>query len=294
MIASMTAFARFESEAWIWELRSLNHRYLDLSFNVPSYVHVLEPELRLRAKEFLNRGRIEATIYHVGSDSLADSTIDMDELRSLLANAQQVHEAVNQFNGGVQASKSAERDLDVFEALRWPGVVKQELALSDAARQAICDAFSQALEMLVANRQVEGKSLQKRFENRIESIKATLKDITSHSLSQAEYIRDKLTQRIQKFEKNIDPSRIAQEVVLLAQRADIHEEVDRLNVHIEEFEGCMQRTSPQGRRLGFIVQEMARESNTLAAKLTPPDAVNLTVELKVLIDQIREQVQNIE
>lgn len=294
MVASMTAFARFETSSWTWEIRSLNHRFLDLAFNLPAAVHALEPDLRTKAKEVLNRGHVEATLVRATSSAQAVSAIDVQELQSLLSSAQQAQEVMQQFNGGIGVASQSDRGLDLFEVLRWPGVLKEERALSVELRDEIHESFAKALAVLVESRKVEGESLRKLFTNRLALINENLAELTVHAESQVEFIREKLAQRIEKLGPNAEPRRVAQEIALLAQRADVHEEIDRLNVHIDEFENCLRRDSSHGRRLGFIVQEMARESNTLAAKLAPPDAVTLTVDLKVLIDQIREQVQNIE
>lgn len=294
MLASMTAFARVETAIWVWEVRSVNHRFLDLNFNMPSAAQALEPDLRAHAKDVLNRGRIEASLSGRPTGSEAESTIDAQKLRSLLVNARYAQIVIQEFTENEDASKKPSHPLDVLDVMRWPGVLKDQIDVSPDMHEDICGSFAEALESLIASRKVEGESLSNLLQTRLTSIRKILARLESSAQLQSEYIREKLNQRLEKLGVHVEQNKLAQEVALLAQRADVHEEIDRLNVHISEFESCMLRDEPQGRRLGFIVQEMARESNTLAAKLAPPDSVNLTVDLKVLVDQLREQVQNVE
>ena len=294
MVTSMTAFARTETTTWVWEIRSVNHRFLDLSFSLPSAAQVLEPDLRAHAKDVLSRGRVEASLSSVLPSTEAKPTIDAQTLRALLVNARFAQKVITEFQTSDEASHERSNPLDILDVMRWPGVVKDQVDLSAAMHHEIHESFDQALAMLVNGRNVEGESLGRLFRTRLASINEILTELESISRVQIELIREKLDQRLEKLGVNVEPNRVAQEVALLAQRADVDEEIDRLKLHIAEFEGCMLRDEPQGRRLGFIVQEMGRESNTLAAKLAPPEAVNLTVDLKVLIDQMREQVQNVE
>ena len=294
MIASMTAFACAKTSIWSWEVRSVNHRFLDLSFNLPSTAQVLEPELRAHAKSVLNRGRVEASLTGSSTNSEAAPAIDPEKLRLLLSNARDAQGVMQDFSATEEVTSVPNHQLDVLDVLRWPGVLKDQFEVSPDMHKDIHESFVLALKSLVENRNLEGESLSRLFQSRLASIREILGQLESVAQLQIEFIREKLDQRLQKLATNVEPNRLAQEVALLAQRADVREELDRLNVHISEFDVCMGRDEPQGRRLGFLVQEMARESNTLAAKLAPPDAVNLTVDLKVLVDQMREQVQNVE
>lgn len=290
----MTAFARTKTSIWTWEVRSVNHRFLDLSFNLPSTAHVLEPELQGYAKSVLNRGRVEASLSGSPTNSEATPTIDPEKIRSLLINARYAQVVMAELISSEETTNQPGHRLDVLDILRWPGVLKDQFEVAPDMHKDILDSFARALDSLIENRNVEGESLCRLLQTRLESIRKILRRLESTAQLQIEFIRQKLDQRIEKLGANVEPSRLAQEVALLAQRADVREEIDRLNVHISEFDTCMSRDEPQGRRLGFLVQEMARESNTLAAKLAPPEAVNLTVDLKVLVDQMREQVQNVE
>ena len=294
MIASMTAFACAKTSIWTWEVRSVNHRFLDLSFNLPSTAQILEPELRAHAKNVLNRGRVEASLSGSSTNSEATPAIDPAKLRSLLINARDAQGVMRDFSATQEASSEPNDRLDVLDVLRWPGVLRDQFEVSPDMHKDIHDSFVIVLKSLIENRNVEGESLNRLFQARLASIREILLQLESMAQLQIEFIRQKLEQRLEKLGANVEPNRLAQEIALLAQRADVREELDRLNVHISEFDICMSRDEPQGRRLGFLVQEMARESNTLAAKLAPPEAVNLTVDLKVLVDQMREQVQNVE
>ena len=290
MVSSMTAFARSETATWVWEVRSVNHRFLDLSFNLPSSAQALEPDLRAHAKDVLNRGRVEASLSSVLANSETTPSIDAQKLRSLLVNARFVEKVVSEFQNSEVSTNGPNEQLDVLDVMRWPGVLRDQVDVSPDMHAEICESFAQALEKLIEGRKVEGESLKSLLQSRLASIKEILRQLESMAGLQIEFIREKLDQRLKKLGTDVEPNRVAQEVALLAQRADVHEEIDRLNVHISEFENCLCRDEPQGRRLGFLVQEMARESNTLAAKLAPPNAVNLTVDVKVLVDQMREQV----
>lgn len=298
MISSMTAFAHVESGHWVWEVRSVNHRYLDISLSLPSAVQMLEPELLKVAKSRINRGRIEASLAlnRIDADSVA--SINRAELQSLYKNIQEVLNLRRQGgDAGTHATSQSitqVENLDVFEILRWPGVLQQSPIVPDAVHEDVERVFDEALTQLIQIRVGEGRALRTLFDERLSQIEAILLDIANQSDIQVQFVRDRLNQRIEKLGVNVDPARLAQEVALLAQKADVSEEIDRLEVHIREFKACMNREEPHGRRLGFLVQEMARESNTLGSKLAAPDAVNLAVNLKVLIDQIREQVQNVE
>ena len=294
MIASMTAFARAKTSIWTWEVRSVNHRYLDLIFNLPSSAQVLEPDLRAQIKSVLNRGRIEVTLTGAPTISEATSAINSEKLRSLLASAQHARDVMKEFSADDEANNESSQKIDVLDVMRWPGVVIDQVEVSPDMHKDICESFTLALEALIRNRKNEGESLSRLFQTRLASIRDILGQLEAMAGLQIDFIRQRLEQRLEKLAANVEPTRIAQEVALLAQRADVHEEIDRLNVHIGEFESWLGSDEAQGRRLGFLVQEMARESNTLAAKLAPPEAVNLTVDLKVLVDQMREQVQNVE
>ena len=291
MVASMTAFARHETKRWIWEIRSVNHRFLDVSIHLPTALQVLEPTLLSQTRERLNRGRVEATLRASDAEALMPSEVNEFEVKKLLTNLKTIHKKATEVELGHLSVKD---EIDPLEVLRWPGVLIQQPTIESKIEQEVLTDFDAALTQLIEAREVEGRSLHSIFAKRIQSIYEVLSDIDDFAAEQLEYAQTKITQRVQKLAVEADPGRVATEIALLAQRADVSEELDRLRTHISEFETCLNQSDPHGRRLGFLVQEMGRESNTLAAKLLPPESINLSVNLKVLIDQIREQVQNVE
>lgn len=292
MIASMTAFARIASDDWVWEVKSVNHRNLDLSFTLPAGLQNIEPDLRNLVKTHLNRGRIEGTLSQNHRDRHGDG-LNKKVVERILNNIIEIRNIAHSSTRSIQEREFLER-VDFIDILKVPGVLESSQIITDQSRNDICSVFETTLLNLIELRSVEGTSLAHLFRQRLSGIREILTKLDLVSASQISHIQEKLDQRIEKLAVEADPTRIAQEVALLAQRADVSEEIDRLRVHLTEFENCLNNDGPQGRRLGFIVQEMGRESNTLAAKLVPPDALTLSVDLKVLVDQIREQVQNVE
>lgn len=289
MIASMTAFAEVETEDWIWEVRTVNHRFLDMSFKLPDRMLKLEREFREIAKTKLHRGKMDASLRFVGTR--ADSQVEVnDELLAQLLHAVATAEKRSVANGIGESRFS----VNVVDVLKWPGVLNAVSDTSEEMESAVLTGFGEALNKIQEVRLNEGKALSELFKDRLNAINQILSDIQLHSLAQSEYVRRRLIERIERFQIEIDDGRIAQEVAISAQKADIGEECDRLRVHIEEFEKCLESPGSLGRHMGFLVQEMAREANTLAAKTVLQECINTSVELKVLIDQIREQVQNVE
>ena len=289
MVASMTAFAEFEKADWVWEVRTVNHRFLDLSFKLPDHMLRLERELREIARSKLHRGKMDASLRHVGSKP--DQQLEVNE--ELLAQILQAVSSAQQhsISSSIDDSKFSVSILDV---LKWPGVLNTVANTSDETESAVLVGFEEALNRIHQVRENEGRALDELFKDRLDAINQILGDIQVHSSDQCEHIRRKLIERIERFNVDVDDSRIAQEVAISAQKADVGEECDRLRVHIDEFERCLKSPGPLGRHMGFLVQEMAREANTLAAKTVLQECINTSVELKVLIDQIREQVQNVE
>ena len=292
MVSSMTAFAQFETQNWLWELRSVNHRFLDLTFNLPTTFQALEQELRSAARGLITRGRVDANLSHSSLTIASNSAVNEAELSRLISNAQLVQRLAE--NRNEQLRHVSDEPLRLIDILQWPGVLNTAQPITSDLREEVCNGFVSALKSLVDSRQREGTSLKQIFQSRLNTIREILNQLSVYSDRQVLHVNDKLLGKLKKLPLEVHSDRIAQEVAILAQRADINEEIDRLNVHVSEFEKCMAEKSSSGRRLGFIVQEMAREANTLAAKLVVPEAITLSVDLKVLTDQIREQAQNVE
>ena len=294
MIASMTAFARLETSDWIWEIKSVNHRNLDLSFTLPSRLTFIEPDLRNIANNMISRGRID-TILIKNHSSEETKGINQETTENILSNIVELREFV--YSTVRRRSFSGIKWLDRLNYLDFlliPGVLNSSQVITNDSQRDLATTFEATLLKLIDRRNVEGEALATLFQQRLTDIGEILNKLEIAAASQLSHIQTKLNQRIEKLGVEVDPTRLAQEVALLAQRADVSEEIDRLRVHLSEFENCLINKGPHGRRLGFIVQEMGRESNTLAAKLVPPEALTHSVDLKVLVDQIREQVQNIE
>lgn len=286
MVVSMTAFARREHRAFIWELRSVNHRSFDTSFRLPTQYRGMEHELAKRAAEEIRRGRLDATL----------RMTELDSANSLSINSERLTEVSNLF---AQARKSLDSvvsgdiQVHVVDILKWAGVVEET---NDANRldEAILETYDESLNDLVAMREREGRGLATIVETHLDDLDRLVVEIAQIADGQPSLVRDRIEKRIADLDLTVESSRLAQEIAVLAQRADVTEEIDRLNLHLSESRSCLRGPGPHGRRLDFLVQELAREANTLASKLISLEASSRTVDLKILVDQIREQAHNIE
>lgn len=283
MVASMTAFARATHGNLIWEIKSVNHRNLEVRFRLPDAYGHLEPDCLERVRARLNRGRVDCSLQIERDPQESVRSINLEVLDSLRDDLFFVKQRI-----------SATGDISPTDILKWPGVIDENRTIDEVAVEDMLKAFESALEQLVAARLNEGENVRKIFTERLELIDIQLSSIESSAKTQSQYVRDKLNERIQKFDIQVDQDRLATEVAMLAQRADVDEELERLRLHLSEFKQCLEGSGPHGRRLTFLVQEIGREANTLGAKVVVPECLNLTVDLKVTIDQIREHVQNIE
>lgn len=279
----MTAFARATEGNLVWEIKSVNHRNLEVRFRLPEAYSHLEPDCLERVRDRLNRGRVDCTLQIERDPQESVRTINLDVLDSLRDDLFFVKQRI-----------SATGDISPTDILKWPGVIDENRAIDEVAAEDTLKAFDSALEQIVAARLNEGEKVKKLFAERLELIDAQLSRIESSAKTQSQFVREKLNERIQKFDIHIDQDRLATEVAMLAQRADVDEELERLRLHLSEFKQCLEASGPHGRRLTFLVQEIGREANTLATKVIVPECLKLTVDLKVTIDQIREHVQNIE
>jgi uncharacterized protein (TIGR00255 family) len=288
MIASMTGFARLERSGpygtLVCEIRSVNHRFLDATLRLPDSCRTLEPELRQALARELKRGKIDCTLQQRSPPSGASSLdIDHAALERLLSRLRELGTAVAQ---PVQ--------IDLFELLRWPGVLREQDADAELLHEAARGLFAQSLAELCKARSREGERLAALIEQRC----ATLLEIiaaTRSRLPEAQArIRQRFTERLQELTQQVDQERVEQEIVLMLQRFDIAEELDRLSGHIHETRRTLAGGEPAGRRLDFLMQEFNREANTLSSKSQDLETTRTAVEMKVLIEQMREQVQNIE
>jgi uncharacterized protein (TIGR00255 family) len=276
MTHSMTAFSRQQvSSDWgsiTWEIRSVNHRYLETSVRLPDSFRGLENAVRETLRKKLNRGKVECQLrYQFVEHQQSEINLDTDLVRKLI----RVNAELEQITGYSQHITSN-------ELLKWPGVLKEEkFDTADIETQALA-AFNQALDDHIASRAREGEAMKGFIQQRLDSIAEIVVSI-----------RAKLPQ-ILALQRQMEPTRLEQEVALLAQKADVDEELDRLDAHLIEVKRVLDTQGQKGRRLDFLMQELNREANTLSSKSIVIETTLDAVELKVLIEQMREQIQNIE
>ncbi|MBB5211663.1 YicC/YloC family endoribonuclease [Microbulbifer hydrolyticus] len=284
-VRSMTAFGRAEvnysTGTAVWEMRSVNHRYLEPHFRLPEAARALESKLRETLRKNLSRGKVEMTLnLKASSGEVAGIEINQALVNELVKAAQQV------------ATES--QPLNPLEVLKWPGVIAEPETDAEEQASAILDGFKQALKQVVENREREGAELAGFIEARLAGINEQVTTVRALLPQILQNQREKLKTRLEELLEEIDKDRIEQEIALLAQKADVDEELDRLDAHITETRRVLKNGGPIGRRLDFLMQEFNREANTLSSKAVVTDTTQAAVELKVLIEQMREQVQNIE
>ena len=287
MPSSMTAFARQTMESdWgtaAWEIRSVNHRYLETNFRIPDTVRDMEMELRDLARKHLQRGKVDCSLQLNIAQGSGTITIN-DELVTQCIDACEL--VATQMSGPAQISP-----LDI---LRWPGALKEAEVDRDTLKDALTNLFEDTLKQLAEGRVREGEKLQVLIEQRLEAISEEVSKVRLQLPQLLAAQKQKITDRLQEVSESLDSDRLEQELVFLAQKADVDEELDRLDTHLTEIHRVLKRKEPIGRRLDFLMQELNREANTLASKSIASDTTQSSVELKVLIEQMREQIQNIE
>ena len=287
MIASMTGFARRELAGTFGtltcELRSVNHRYLDPGFRLPEELRPLESDLRQLLTKNLKRGKVDCTMHLRGSQA------GERELRVDAAALERVAGAVRQVLVALPKA-----DVDAVEVLRWPGVIETGTQDSEALLGAGRSLFQQTLDDLGAMRLREGKRLGELIEQRCAGLGALVVQVRGRLPEIQARARTRLNERVAELLAAVDRDRIEQELVMQLQRLDVAEELDRLTGHIEETRRVMGGGEAAGRRLDFLMQELNREANTLASKSQDLDTTRITVDMKVLVEQMREQVQNVE
>jgi uncharacterized protein (TIGR00255 family) len=287
MIHSMTAFARvdvpYDSGSLQWEIRSVNHRYLELQFRLPDTYRDLEFPLRDAVRAKLKRGKVDCSLRVSAAVGPPHLEINRPLLLHLLATIEQLR------RDAPEAAHS-----DPLELLRWPGVLVEPTQNIDAAKAAVTSAFGQALDTLEAHRRREGALLAGLITTKLDEIGQIADGLRAVVANLAGTQRERLRGRIQEMSLAVDPERFEQELVLLLQRSDITEELDRLGVHVTEARKSLARSGPHGRHLDFLSQELNREANTIASKSIVAETAQRAIDLKVIIEQIREQVQNIE
>jgi uncharacterized protein (TIGR00255 family) len=284
----MTAFSRYEAQGDLgslsWEVRSVNHRYLEMSFRLEESFRPLEMTMRKLVSERLSRGKVELALRYKAPEQNEQSV----ELNTDIAQG-----VIDSYEVLAKLSNSP-APLDLMKVMQWPGVIQSEGLDQDALRAWIIESLSAALDDLTEMREREGASLEQMILQRCEQIDDIAVDVRTRMPEIIKAHHQKLTDRVAEMSASVDPERLEQELVLMAQKSDVAEEVDRLQSHVKEVQHVLSRNEPIGRRLDFLMQELNREANTLGSKSIDTDTTRYSVELKVLIEQMREQIQNIE
>ena len=288
MLHSMTAYGHaktdIETGECVCEIRSVNHRYLDVSIRMDDSLRSIEALIRERIAAKLSRGKVEIALKY-NHTALAGAT--------LAVNDDLLHELITLCNDkSAQCSQYA--SIDMVRLMHWPGVVSQSQPMDQQSIDRILSVFDDALEDLVATRVREGEQIRCALAERgrqLQSIVAALRELRPKVVSRQ---REKLVSKLQQLSAEADPGRLEQEMVFTAQRLDIDEELDRLDAHLQEMSKVFKRREAVGKRLDFLMQEFNREANTVASKANDAATTAESVNMKVLIEQMREQVQNVE
>lgn len=287
MIRSMTAYARHELQgSWgsaSWELRSVNQRYLETYLRLPEQFRSLEPVIRERIRARLTRGKVECNL-RFELDPSAPTGLILNENLAL-----QLIQAANWVK-----EQSKEGAINPLDLLRWPGVMSAKEQNLDAISATLMAALETTLDDFISAREREGASLKILIEQRLEGVSAQIVKVRAQMPEILQWQRERLLIKLEETQIQLENNRLEQELVLLAQRIDVAEELDRLEAHVKEIYSIMKNPAAVGRRLDFMMQELNRESNTLGAKSINAAVTNSAIELKVLIEQMREQIQNIE
>ncbi|QMT59676.1 MULTISPECIES: YicC/YloC family endoribonuclease [unclassified Legionella] len=288
MLQSMTAFSRVQKQIeeghFCWEIKSVNHRYLDVSFRLPESFRFIEPQLRHVLRDVINRGKLECQLKYQDTSS---------NNQSMLINTGMVNALVN-LSEKLSASHHLPNDLSISRVLSWPGVVQASVPDADILGEHALSLFKSAIEQLKQMRVTEGSALKAHIEGRLSELGQEVKRARSIVLTQTEQVKDKLLTRLHSVKLEVQESRVEQEIALILARLDVSEELDRLQTHLDEVSRTLNCDKIAGRRLDFLMQELNREANTLSSKSDSGELTKSAVEMKVLIEQMREQIQNIE
>ncbi len=284
----MTGYAARNAElgraSFSVELKSVNSRFLDLAFRLPEELRSLEPTLRERITARVQRGKVECRMSLAAVAGVAPRIAVNEGLLAALAQASRV----------VQAAMPEARALSVGELLHWPGVLSEDPSAAEVLRQGVLGAFEQALEEFASSRAREGEKLKGVIAERVASMKAILERVKPMLPEAIAAYQEKLAARLREVLSTADEDRIRQEIALFGIKIDVAEELSRLEVHLDEVRRVLAAGGASGRRLDFLMQELNREANTLGSKSVSREVSDAVVELKLLIEQMREQVQNLE
>ncbi|MDH3585797.1 MAG: YicC family protein [Gammaproteobacteria bacterium] len=288
MLHSMTGFARESAEVQIgaltWEIRAVNHRYLDVQFKLPDEMRAHEQAFRQAVTSNLNRGKVECSLHFRRA---------FDRQAELQINTGLV-ELIGKRIKEMSAALPATGAVNPFDVLRWPGVVEQAEIEAEPLFEAALPLLEKALVAICSMRASEGSRIAEMLESRCTDIVSLSESVRARMPEVLEAARTRQRERIEKLNVEADPARLETELALIAQKLDVDEELDRLDSHLVEIRDIVARDEPVGRRLDFLMQELNREANTLASKSNDTETTRASVELKVLIEQMREQIQNVE
>ena len=288
MIRSMTGFARRErQEPWgtlVCELRTVNHRYLEISLRLPDDLKALDNDIRQTITAALRRGKIDANLYlKSASGSTQSLEIDTAVLDTLVARLEEVR-------GRVPSSA----EVNPVDLLRWPGVIREANVDNKPVLAAALDVLKEALRELNDTRYREGQRIRELLLNRCTTMRTQVQNVRERLPEISQRLRERIVERISQLGVTPDPERLEQELVLYAHKMDVDEEMDRLTGHLDEVTSVLDSSEPAGRRLDFLMQELNREANTLSSKSQDVETTRAAVDMKVMIEQMREQIQNVE
>ncbi len=267
----------------VWEIRSVNQRFLETYFRLPEQFRGIEPVLRERFRKQLNRGKVECNLrFNANAANKSELTLNEKLALQLLQHANWINE------------QTLNSQINPFEVMRWPGVMETEESDMSVIQSELLAGFDIALKDFINARASEGENLTVMIEQRLDAITLEAEKVQTQMPEIIEWQRNRIIEKFTDAKIDLDSGRVEQELVLLAQKMDVAEELDRLNSHVSETKKILKKGGAQGRRLDFMMQEFNREANTLGSKSINTDVTASAVELKVLIEQMREQIANIE
>lgn len=284
----MTAFARQEQQTeqgdLTWEIRSVNYRYLETSLRLEERFRPLEMKIKKLFSAKLGRGKIDASLrYKMAEHQQSSLHLDQDLAKSVIKHCDDL---------ALLSTRPA--PVDMLTVMQWPGVLQAENIDQEALNKIVMSLLNSAIDELIVTRETEGATLQEMIEQRCDEINTIAIDVRQRMPEILEQQHNRLVARVAELQIKLDPERLEQEMALLAQKSDVAEELDRLQSHVVEVKNILQCNEPTGRRLDFFMQELNREANTLGSKSINTETTRHSVDLKVLIEQMREQIQNIE
>ena len=286
-ISSMTAFARNVSRGdWgelIWEIKSVNHRYLDCSFYLPDHFRRFESDLRNKIKRKIQRGHVECRLWYKSGASAVEMRVNLELVKKLAKVSKELGRSMPGIKG-----------VSVVDLLKWPDVLQVVEKGAQETNTALLQTFDAALTEFLAAREKEGITLKRLIEERLDKITKLVITVRQYLPQILSSQREKLLARLGDLKNQLDPTRLEQEILLFSHKIDVAEELDRLTMHLGEMRQVLNQGGNVGKRLDFLLQELNRETNTLASKSVMAEITQITVEMKVIIEEMREQAQNIE